>query len=84
MNRAPTQGSPCGERRTRCHRVPTQGRGTKSKGAPWGNRMVGEGAHDRSILSGLRFPFERMTRFRWRVAAPGGWWQLRVAGGGIG
>ena len=37
-----------------------------SKGAPWGNRMVGEGAHDRSMLSDFRSPFERMTRFRWR------------------
>ena len=37
-----------------------------SKGAPWGNRMIGEGAYDLSICSGFRSPFERMSRFMWR------------------
>ena len=34
--------------------------------------------HARSIHSGLRFPFERMHRFGWQVAALGGWWRVGI------
>ena len=36
-----------------------QGETQRSKGAAWGDRMIGCGAYDRSINPGLRFPFER-------------------------
>ena len=33
---------------------------------------------DRSINPGFRFPFERLIRSGWRVAAPGGRWRDEV------
>ena len=49
MNRAPTQGSPCGERRTRWQSRPYLRQRQDSKGAPWGNR---EGCYGHEIILG--------------------------------
>ena len=57
---------------------PTSRQGAELKGGTIGEPDDWLGSCVRSIHPGLRFPFERLNRFGWQVAAPGLGWREQV------